>query len=80
MDATLDRLIAEGEARGEKRGETRGEKRGEARGEKRGKAYVNELGTRMEKVGRTADFMKSLTDEELQRKLFIEFKIDTTDH
>ena len=76
MDATLDRLIAEGEKRGEARGETRGE----ARGEKRGKACVNELGVRMERAGRTADFMKSLTDEEFQRKLFIEFKIDAADH
>ena len=48
--------------------------------EKRGKACVNELGTQMQKTGRTADFIKSLTDEELQRKLFIEFKIDATDH
>lgn len=76
MDATLDRLIAEES----KKAEVRGEARGEARGEKRGKARVNELGTRMEKAGRTADFMKSLTDEELQRKLFIEFKIDAADH
>lgn len=76
MDATLDRLIAEES----KKAEVRGEAKGEARGEKRGKACVNELGARMEKAGRTADFMKSLTDEELQRKLFIEFKIDAADH
>ena len=68
MDATLDRLIAEGETRGEARGETRGEARGEAR--------VNELGTRMEKSGRTAEFLKSLSDKKLQKRLFIEFKID----
>lgn len=47
---------------------------------KKGKACVNELGTQMQKAGRTADFMKSLTDEELQWKLIIEFKIDATDH
>lgn len=47
-----------------------------AEGESRGESRVNELGTRMEKVGRTADFLKSLSDKEFQRKLFIEFQID----
>lgn len=60
MDAALDRLIAEESVTAEARGEAR----------------VNELGTRMEKAGRTEDFLKSLTDKELQRRLFVEFKID----
>lgn len=72
MDATLDCLIAEEAVKAEARGEARGQITGEAR--------VNELGTRMEKAGRTADFLKSLSDKELQRKLFIEFKIDKESH
>lgn len=68
MDATLDRLITEESTKAEARGETRGQKKGESR--------VNELGMRMEKAGRTADFLKSLSDRELQRRLFVEFKID----
>lgn len=51
-----------------------------AEGESRGEDRVNELGTRMEKAGRTADFMKSLSDKEFQKKLFIEFKIDPADN
>lgn len=68
MDTTLDCLIAEEAVKAEARGQITGE------------ARVNELGTRMEKAGRTADFLKSLSDKELQRKLFIEFKIDKESH
>lgn len=48
----------------------------EARGEKRGEARINELGTKMRAAGRVEEFLDSLSDAELQRKLFIEFKID----
>lgn len=71
MDTTLDRLIAEESVKAE----ARGQKIGEARGQKIGEARVNELGAKMEKAGRTADFLRSLTDQEFQKNLFIEFKI-----
>ena len=59
MDAVLDRI------------EARGEERGEARGE----ARVNELGMKMAKAGRVDEFIQSLSDKELQNRLFVEFKI-----
>ena len=60
MDAVLDRI------------EARGEERGEARGE----ARVNELGMKMAKAGRVNEFIQSLSDKELQNRLFVEFKIE----
>jgi len=48
----------------------------EARGEARGEARVNELGTRMTKAGRVNEFIQSLSDKELQKRLFVEFKIE----
>lgn len=44
--------------------------------EARGEARVNELGTRMLAAGREKEFIHSLSDRELQKKLFIEFEID----
>lgn len=64
MDATLDRFIEEGKAEGR------------AEGKAEGAAKVNRLGTKMIKAGREKEFIKSLSDNELQRRLFIEFKID----
>jgi hypothetical protein len=47
----------------------------EARGEERGEARVNELGMKMAKAGRVNEFIQSLSDKELQNRLFVEFKI-----
>lgn len=38
-----------------------------------GKEEVNKLGVMMKEVGRLEDFVESLTDKELQEKLFVEF-------
>ena len=46
-------------------------------GNAEGVACVNKLGAKMAESGRTDEFIQSLTDVELQRRLFIEFKIDT---
>ena len=59
MDATLDYMIAEGEVRGEARGEIRGAEK------------VNRLGILLSQSGRTNDFLKSLSDKGLQKKLFV---------
>ena len=60
MDAALDYMIAEGEARGEAKGETK----------------VNRLGILLSESGRTNDFLKSLSDKGLQKKLFAEFGLE----
>lgn len=41
-------------------------------GEEKGTDRVNKLGTMLANLGRTDEFMKSLTDRDLQKKLFIE--------
>ena len=64
MDTALDYFIAEGEARGE------------AKGEMKGEAKVNKLGILLTEMGRTADFLKSLSDPVFQRKLFMEFGLE----
>lgn len=61
MDAALDELMMAGE------------KRGEARGEDKGEANLSKLGIMLTEVVSTDDFLKSLSNKELQRKLFIEF-------
>lgn len=60
MDAALDYIVAEGEARGEARGEEK----------------VNRLGILLSESGRTNDFLKSLSDKGLQKKLFVEFGLE----
>ena len=56
MDAALDYIVAEGEARGEEK--------------------VNRLGILLAESGRTNDFLKSLSDKGLQKKLFVEFGLE----
>lgn len=68
MDTALDYLIAEGEAKGEARGKAIGRSQGETR--------VNKLGMLLAEAGRTADFMKSLSDPIYQQKLFAEFGME----
>lgn len=60
MDTALDYLMAESEEKGEERGE----------------AKVNKLGLLLAEAGRTADFLKSLSDPNLQRSLFMEFGLE----
>lgn len=45
-------------------------------GIKEGEAKVNRLGVLLTKAGRGGDFLDSLTDRELQKKLFIEFGLE----
>lgn len=47
-----------------------------AEGEAEGEARVNKLGTKMKEAGRVEEFLASLSDGTLQRRLFIEFQID----
>ena len=49
----------------------------EARGEARGKEKVNRLGIMLSKAGRTEDFLKSLSDEAFQKKLFVELGFES---
>lgn len=46
---------------------------GKAEGKAEGKANVNKLGIMLKEAGRVDDFLQSLSDEELQKKLFLEF-------
>lgn len=41
-----------------------------------GKEKVNQLGIKMSEAGRVNDFLKSLSDEKLQKRLFVEFGIE----
>lgn len=68
MDATLDYFEAIGEARGKVIGETRGTAKGAAK--------VNRLGILLSEAGRVNDFLKSLSDEAFQKKLFVEFGLE----
>lgn len=52
----------------------RGEGREEGREE--GEVKVNRLGILLTEAGRSNDFLKSLSDRELQKRLFIEFGLE----
>lgn len=45
-------------------------------GEKRGEKKVNKLGVLLAEAGRMADFLKSLSDPDFQRSLFVEFGLE----
>ena len=47
-----------------------------AAGEARGEEKVNRLGILLSESGRTNDFLKSLSDKGLQKKLFVEFGLE----
>lgn len=47
-----------------------------AESEEKGEAKVNKLGLLLAEAGRTADFLKSLSDPNLQRSLFMEFGLE----
>lgn len=52
----------------------RGEGREEGREE--GKGIINRLGILLTEAGRSNEFLKSLSDRELQKKLFVEFGLE----
>lgn len=56
------------------RGEGREE--GLEEGMKKGEIKVNRLGILLTEAGRSNDFFKSLSDRELQKKLFVEFGLE----
>ena len=56
------------------RGEGREE--GLEEGMKKGEVKVNRLGILLTEAGRSNDFLKSLSDRELQKKLFVEFGLE----
>lgn len=49
---------------------------GRDEGIKEGEAKVNRLGVLLNEAGRGSDFLDSLSDRELQKKLFIEFGLE----
>lgn len=57
-------------------GRDEGIKEGIKEGMKEGEAKVNRLGILMTEAGRGSDFLDSLSDRELQKKLFIEFGLE----
>lgn len=52
--------------------------RGEGReeGRKEGRSLVNRLGLLLTEAGRSSEFLESLSDQELQKKLFVEFGLE----
>ena len=60
------------------RGEGREEglEEGMKKGMKKGEVKVNRLGILLTEAGRSNDFLKSLSDREFQKKLFVEFGLE----
>lgn len=50
--------------------------KGMAKGMEEGTVKVNQLGILLTKAGRSNDFLKSLSDREFQKKLFVEFGLE----
>lgn len=57
-------------------GRKEGLAKGMAKGMEEGTGKVNQLGILLTKAGRSNDFLKSLSDRELQKKLFVEFGLE----
>ena len=53
-----------------------GREEGLEEGMKKGEVKVNRLGILLTEAGRSNDFLKSLSDRELQKKLFVEFGLE----
>lgn len=49
---------------------------GREEGREAGREAVNKLGVLLTKAGRSGDFLKSLSDRELQQRLFAEFGLE----
>ena len=45
-------------------------------GKREGEIKVNRLGLLLTEAGRSNDFLQSLSDRELQKKLFVEFGLE----
>ncbi len=54
-----------------------GKEEGIQEGIKEGREAVNRLGALLTEAGRSNEFLNSLTDRELQKKLFVEFGLET---
>lgn len=65
MDATLDYIEARGKIKGKEEGRMEGRMEGTDR--------VNKLGVALTKEGRVDEFLRSLSDADLQKELFAEF-------
>lgn len=63
-------------AEGREEGKEEGIKEGIERGMERGRAKVNRLGIMSAEAGRIDDFLKSLSDQTLQKRMFIEFGLE----
>lgn len=53
-----------------------GRNEGREEGREEGEIKVNRLGVLLTEAGRSSDFLKSLSDRELQKRLFIEFGLE----
>ena len=53
-----------------------GREEGRKEGRKEGEVKVNRLGLLLTEAGRSNEFLKSLSDRELQKKLFVEFGLE----
>ena len=61
---------------GREEGIREGKKEGLKEGLKEGEVKVNRLGILLTEAGRGNDFLNSLSDRELQKRLFIEFGLE----
>ena len=61
---------------GWKEGRTEGRVEGRIEGREEGEVKVNRLGLLLTEAGRSSEFLKSLSDRELQKKLFAEFGLE----
>ena len=76
MDAALDYLLEELWEERREECEKEGIEKGRAKGRLEGEIKVNRLGILLTEAGRGNDFLKSLSDRELQKRLFIEFGLE----
>lgn len=61
---------------GRAEGREEGKKVGRAEGVEAGRNLVNRLGILLAEAGRSSEFLKSLSDQELQKKLLAEFGLE----
>ena len=57
-------------------GREEGREEGTEEGREEGKVEVNRLGILLTEAGRSDEFLKSLSDRELQKKLVVEFGLE----
>lgn len=61
---------------GREEGLKEGREEGRGEGQEEGRNLVNKLGLLLTEAGRSDEFLKSLSDQELQKKLFVEFGLE----